>query len=95
MTCGYSPGDMFPILRDDIPTLPRGSRESLVFLARTAPLARSLAADCAGEIRTVLPRIIAASGEFMGRIPRPRALQLASISEISPRYFLRLVKTPF
>lgn len=74
MTCGYSPGDIFPILRDDIPTLvvPRVScilcpyRSSAPFPA----LALSTTAD-RGKIRTILSRIIAASGEFMD-VPHPR-----------------------
>jgi len=57
MTCGYSPGDIFPILRDDIPTLARVPRVSCIPPARIAPpLAPSAALRRRprGKIRTIL-----------------------------------------
>jgi len=79
------------------------SRESLVFFAHITVVrpARTLAAD-RGKIRTILSRIIVASGEFMDASTRflmgvdegTRSVAAGSISEISPQYFLRLVKTP-
>lgn len=108
MTCGYSPGDIFPILRDDIPT-PVVPRVSCILCPyrSSAPARRRAAAAArrpAGKIRTILSRII---GGFRGihGCTRPlsrgagkrglgRAVVTAgSISEISPRYFLQLLET--
>lgn len=65
MTCGYNPGDIFPILRDDIPT-PVVPRVSCILCPyRPSAPARCRHPPTAGKIRTILSRIIAASGEFM------------------------------
>lgn len=96
MTCGYSPGDIFPILRDDIPTLVVPRVSCILCPYRSfSPRSLALAGD-RGKIRTILSRIIVASGGFMGVYHLPflaRPVAAGSISEISRRYFPRLVKS--
>lgn len=108
MTCGYSPGDIFPILRDDIPTpaVPRVSCILCPYRSSARARARCRHPPTAGKIRTILSRIIAASGKFMdvparflaargrgnGRARARAVVAAGSISEISPRYFLQLLE---
>lgn len=95
MTCGYNPGDIFPILRGDIPT-PVVPRVSCILCPyRSSAPARCRHPPTAGKIRTIFSRIIAASGEFMvvparflaARVrewARARSLQLVRFRKLAP-----------
>lgn len=79
MTCGYSPGDIFPILRDDFPTLLRVPRVSCIFFSllslaasRFVSTSTAVPPPDRSKIRMILRKIIArivSGGEFMAGMP--------------------------